>query len=226
MLRLAPAIGRDEAHALTERLVADCGADRALPDAAAADPRVSAHLDAAALAEVFDPATYLGSAAAFIERTLGGRSLAPALAPRESEQKRGRTLPPLARGEGEGSLYERGLAVRRQVLGDAWVDASLAARDSFTGEFQDFITRIAWGEIWTRPGLDRRTRRLLVAVITAALGRWEEFALHARAGFEQDGFTADELKEALMQSAIYAGVPAANTGFKVARQILKELGRL
>ena len=112
------------------------------------------------------------------------------------------------------------------MLGDAWVDKALADRDAFAGEFQDFITRIAWGEVWTRPGLERRTRRLLVVAVTAALGRWEEFSLHVRAGIERDGFTPDELKETLMQTAIYAGVPAANTGFQLARGILRDAGRL
>ena len=85
--------------------------------------------------------------------------------------------------------YERGLAMRRRVLGDPWVDRSLAARTPFSADFQAFITRVAWGEIWTRPGLDHRTRRLLVLATTVALGRWEEFRLHVRAGLEQGGFT-------------------------------------
>jgi 3-oxoadipate enol-lactonase/4-carboxymuconolactone decarboxylase len=121
------------------------------------------------------------------------------------------------------ALYESGLRRRREVLGNAWVDRSLSSRSEFTGEFQDFITRIAWHEIWTRPGLDERTRRLLVIAVTAALGRWEEFRLHARAGLQRGGFTVSELKEALMQTAIYAGVPAANTGFAEAAEILADL---
>lgn len=121
------------------------------------------------------------------------------------------------------TLYENGLANRRRVLGDAWVDASLARRTALTTEFQAMITRIAWGEIWGRPGLDERTRRLIVLAITCALGRWEEFALHVRAGLTQGGFTRDELKEVLMQAAIYAGVPAANTGFAEAQTIIDAL---
>jgi 3-oxoadipate enol-lactonase/4-carboxymuconolactone decarboxylase len=121
------------------------------------------------------------------------------------------------------TLFEAGLHHRRRVLGDAWVDASLAKRTSFTEDFQAMITRIAWGEIWGRPGLDDRTRRLLVIATTCALGRWEEFALHVRAGLTQDGFTADDLKEVLMQTAIYAGVPAANTGFAEAQKIIVSL---
>jgi 3-oxoadipate enol-lactonase/4-carboxymuconolactone decarboxylase len=118
------------------------------------------------------------------------------------------------------TLFDAGLVNRRRVLGDAWVDASLAQRTAFTADFQAMITRIAWGEIWGRPGLDDRTRRLLVLAITCALGRWEEFALHVRAGLSQGGFTTDDLKEVLMQTAIYAGVPAANTGFAEARKII------
>ena len=127
-----------------------------------------------------------------------------------------RTLPPQA-------LFEAGLRNRRRVLGDAWVDRSLANRTPFTADFQAMITRIAWHEIWGRPGLDDRTRRLLVLAITASLGRWEEFALHVRTGLMQGGYTRDELKEVLMQTAIYAGVPAANTGFAEAAKIIAEI---
>ena len=120
------------------------------------------------------------------------------------------------------TLYEAGLARRREILGDAWVDRSLANRTAFNGPFQEMITRIAWNEIWTRPGLDDRIRRLLVVAITASLGRWEEFALHVRTGLDAQGFTQDELREVLMQTAIYAGVPAANTAFAEAGKIIKE----
>lgn len=138
----------------------------------------------------------------------------------------------LVAGEGDGhgdgvatardTLFAAGLRQRRAVLGDAWVDRSLAARTAFDADYQAMITRIAWNEIWGRPGLDHRTRRLLVLAITAALGRWEEFRLHVRSGLEQDGFTLEELKETLMQTAIYAGVPAANTAFAEAKAILRE----
>jgi 3-oxoadipate enol-lactonase/4-carboxymuconolactone decarboxylase len=121
------------------------------------------------------------------------------------------------------TLYEAGLARRRSVLGDAWVDRSLANRTPFNSEFQEMITRIAWNEVWTRPGLDDRTRRLLVLAITAALGRWEEFGLHVRAGLTMAGFTVEELKETLMQTAVYAGVPAANTAFAEAGKIIKDI---
>ncbi|MEK9213295.1 bifunctional 3-oxoadipate enol-lactonase/4-carboxymuconolactone decarboxylase PcaDC [Sphingomonas sp. 2378] len=121
------------------------------------------------------------------------------------------------------TLFEAGLANRRRVLGHAWVERSLARQTPLTADFQAMITRIAWGEIWGRPGLDDRTRRLIVLAITCALGRWEEFALHVRAGLTQGGFTRDELKEVLMQTAIYAGVPAANTGFAEAQTIIDTL---
>jgi 3-oxoadipate enol-lactonase/4-carboxymuconolactone decarboxylase len=105
-----------------------------------------------------------------------------------------------------------GLAVRRAVLGDAHVDHAIASTTPLTRDFQDLITRYAWGTIWTRPGLDVRTRRLLVLAITAATGRWEEFRLHVRSGLPRELEWCD-LEEVLLQTAIYAGVPAANTGF-------------
>lgn len=125
--------------------------------------------------------------------------------------------------EASDTLFEEGLINRRRVLGDQWVDRALAARTPFNADFQAMITRIAWAEIWGRPGLDDRTRRLLVVAITASLGRWEEFALHVRAGLERNGFTRDELKEVLMQTAIYAGVPAANHAFAEAGAIIAEI---
>jgi 3-oxoadipate enol-lactonase len=121
---------------------------------------------------------------------------------------------------------ERGLANRRAILGDAWVDRSLANANTFSAEFQNLISRYAWHEIWGRPGLDRKTRRVIVLAITCALGRWEEFELHLRAALT-GGDTAllpDEVKEVLMQAAIYAGVPAANTAFTHAQKLLRELG--
>ena len=121
------------------------------------------------------------------------------------------------------ALSAAGLVNRRRVLGDEWVDRSLAARTPFNGDFQAMITRIAWQDIWGRAGLDDRTRRLLVIAITASLGRWDEFALHVRAGLTRDGFTRDDLKEVLMQTAIYAGVPAANTAFAEASKIIADL---
>ncbi|WP_075791714.1 bifunctional 4-carboxymuconolactone decarboxylase/3-oxoadipate enol-lactonase PcaCD [Massilia putida] len=121
----------------------------------------------------------------------------------------------------------RGLEQRRAVLGDAWVERSLANANTFTADFQNFITRYAWHDIWDRPGLERKTRRTIVLAITIALGRWEEYELHVRAALLGDAdsrLTPDELKEVLMQSAIYAGVPAANTAFAHATAILREVG--
>ena len=108
---------------------------------------------------------------------------------------------------------DEGMTVRRSVLGDAHVDRALASATS--ADFQDLITRYAWGTIWTRPGLDLRTRRLLVLAITAAMGRWEEFGLHVRTGFAHELEWCD-VEEVLLQTAVYAGVPAANTGFHIA----------
>ncbi len=108
-----------------------------------------------------------------------------------------------------------GMEMRREVLGDDHVDKAVAATTDFDREFQELITRYAWGTIWSRPELDRRTRRLLALAMTASLGRWEEFALHVRSGLAGELELCD-LKEVLLQTAVYAGAPAANTGFKVA----------
>ncbi len=157
-----------------------------------------AHLDCAHLAPIEAPAALAGALRAF-------------LAPRADT------------ADAAEALFEAGLENRRRVLGDAWVDRSLANRTPFNAEFQAMITRIAWQEIWSRPGLDDRTRRLLVLAITASLGRWEEFRLHVRAGLTRGGFTQDDLKEVLMQTAIYAGVPAGNTAFAEAAAVMKEI---
>src|SRR5690349_5467832 len=111
--------------------------------------------------------------------------------------------------------HARGLEQRRQVLGDAHVDRAIANTTPFTGDFQDLITRYAWGEIWTRPGLDQRTRRVLVIGTLIALGHWDELRMHARAALVEGGLTADDLKEVLLQQAIYCGVPAANHAFAI-----------
>lgn len=121
---------------------------------------------------------------------------------------------------------ERGLQNRRTILGDAWVDRSINNANSFNAEFQQLISRFAWNDIWGRPGLDYKTRRVIVLATTIALGRWEEYELHLRAallGAPDNRLSPDELKEVLMQSAIYAGVPAANTGFSLALKILREV---
>jgi 3-oxoadipate enol-lactonase/4-carboxymuconolactone decarboxylase len=117
----------------------------------------------------------------------------------------------------QGDTMAAGLAARRSVLGDAHVDRALAGASEFTGEFQEMITRYAWGAVWTRPGLAPHVRRLLVLAMTASLGRWEEFRLHVRTGLASELEMAD-LKEVLLQVAIYAGVPAANTGFHIAAE--------
>ncbi|HEY8634407.1 MAG TPA: 4-carboxymuconolactone decarboxylase [Candidatus Dormibacteraeota bacterium] len=118
---------------------------------------------------------------------------------------------------------QRGMKVRRAVLGDAHVDRAEASRTPLTDEFQDLITRYAWGEIWTRPGLDRRTRSCITVAMLVALNRDEELALHMRAALT-NGVTVDELKEILLQTAIYCGVPAANSAFGVAAKVLAEAG--
>ena|SRR5690348_142911 len=121
------------------------------------------------------------------------------------------------------TLYQAGLAMRRKILGAPWVEKSLKASTPFTADFQDMITRNVWNEIWNRPGLDHKTRRLLTVAMTALLGAWEEFRLHVRAGLEQNGFTQDELKEVLLQVAAYAGVPRANTAFAEAAKVIEDI---
>jgi len=115
---------------------------------------------------------------------------------------------------------EAGLAMRRAALGDEHVDRAISATNDFNREFQDLITRYAWGTIWTRPELDIRMRRLLALATMAALGRWEEFALHVRSGLQHE-LEPSDLKELLLQTALYAGVPAANTGFQIAQEVLE-----
>ena len=115
--------------------------------------------------------------------------------------------------------HEAGMTVRRQVLGDAHVDRAVANTDEFTVDFQDFITRYAWGDIWTRPGLDRRTRSCITLAVLATLHHDEELAMHVRAAL-RNGLTQQEVAEVLLQVGVYAGVPAANRAFKVAQQTL------
>jgi 4-carboxymuconolactone decarboxylase/3-oxoadipate enol-lactonase/4-carboxymuconolactone decarboxylase len=117
--------------------------------------------------------------------------------------------------------HEDGMRVRREVLGDAHVDRATESADDVTREFQDLITRYAWGEIWTRPGLDRRARSCITLTALTANGQLEELALHVRAA-RRNGLTKDEIKEILLQCAIYCGVPAANAAFKVAQRVLAE----
>ncbi len=117
---------------------------------------------------------------------------------------------------------DRGMEVRRAVLGDAHVDRAQANLNSFNSEFQDLITRYAWGEIWTRPGLSRHTRSLITICMMVALNREEELKLHLRAA-ANNGVSRDEIKEALLQTAIYCGVPAANSAFALAKKVFAEM---
>jgi 4-carboxymuconolactone decarboxylase len=119
--------------------------------------------------------------------------------------------------------YERGMQVRREVLGDAHVDRAIERTTPFTEAFQDLITRYAWGEIWSRPGLDRRTRSCITLTALIALGHQHELAMHVRAAL-RNGLTPEEIGEVILQSAIYCGVPAANSSFAVAQQVLAEEG--
>jgi 4-carboxymuconolactone decarboxylase len=122
----------------------------------------------------------------------------------------------------ERQRHEAGMARRRAVLGDAHVDRAAASTTPLTAEWQDLITRYAWGEIWTRPGLEERTRRLLAIGTMVALGRSEELRLHVRAALDCGGVSADDIKEVLLQQAIYCGVPAANHAFAEVAAILSE----
>ncbi len=121
--------------------------------------------------------------------------------------------------------HERGMTRRRQVLGHAWVDKANQNKTAFTEEFQDFITRYAWGEVWTRPHYDERTRRVLVIGTMLALDKWDEFRMHVRAALTEGGFTADDIKEIILQQAIYCGVPAANHAFKEAAGVMAEIAK-
>jgi 4-carboxymuconolactone decarboxylase len=119
--------------------------------------------------------------------------------------------------------YKKGMKTRRKVLGDEWVDRAESTKTAFNAEFQDLLTRYAWDEIWNRKGLPHRTRRMLVIAMTLALGRWEEYALHVRAALQSGDLSQDDLKEILLQSAVYCGVPAANHAFKEARAVIDAL---
>lgn len=127
---------------------------------------------------------------------------------------------------------ERGLANRRKILGDAWVDRSVGNANALNVEFQRMITCYAWDSIWSRPGLDPRTRRIMVLAITASMGRWEEFELHIRTGLQAPvdspdaaALDLDTIREVLLQTAVYAGVPAGNTGMAIVLKVLETLDR-
>ncbi|WP_181795684.1 4-carboxymuconolactone decarboxylase, partial [Streptomyces sp. WELS2] len=126
-----------------------------------------------------------------------------------------------ARSDGPSDRYEAGLKIRREVLGDAHVDRTLADSEEFSGDFQDFVTRYAWGEIWDRPGLDRRTRSCVTLSALVAGGHLEELAAHTRAAL-RNGLTPAEIAEVLLQTAVYCGVPAANSAFRVAQRVIRE----
>ncbi len=119
--------------------------------------------------------------------------------------------------------YEKGMAVRRKILGDAWVDQTLKARNDFNTDFQEMITRNVWGTIWTRPGIDERTRRYMVLSMMIALCQWDEFRLHVRAALA-NGFSKDDIKEIILQAAVYCGAPAGNHAMKEAAAEFRELG--
>ena len=123
-----------------------------------------------------------------------------------------------------GELDEDGLEVRRAVLGDAHVDRAIERTTDFTAPFQEFITRYAWGGVWTRDGLDRRTRSVITLSVLTALGRENEIAMHVRAGL-RNGLTPEEIGEVFIHTAIYAGVPAANSAFAIAQKVIEEEGR-
>jgi len=124
----------------------------------------------------------------------------------------------------ENQRRDAGTTMRRAVLGETHVDRANAATTALTADYQDLITRYAWGEIWARPGLDVRSRRILAIGTMVALGRWEELRLHARAAIEVGGVTVDEMKEILLQQAVYCGVPAAHHAFAELAAVLAELG--
>ena len=121
--------------------------------------------------------------------------------------------------------YHRGSSARRKILGDAWVDRAEASRNPFNADWHDFITRCAWGEVWTRSHFDERTRRILVIGTLMAIGRWEEFRMHVRSALNEGNFSPDDIKEIILQQAIYCGVPAGNHAMREAGEVLKDVGR-
>ncbi|MBN9185025.1 MAG: 4-carboxymuconolactone decarboxylase [Microbacterium sp.] len=128
---------------------------------------------------------------------------------------------PAGEGLSDEDRYDQGMAVRREVLSDAHVDRAVASTTELTADFQDFITRVAWGDVWSRPGLDRRSRSVAVITSLIAHGHHEELAMHLRAGI-RNGLTREEITEIILQSAIYSGVPAANTAFRIASEVFAD----
>jgi len=119
------------------------------------------------------------------------------------------------------NTYEQGMKVRREVLGDEHVDGAIERANAYTQDFQDFITRYAWGEVWSRPGLDRRTRSCVTLTALVAIGRFDELAMHIRAA-RRNGLSLEEISEVLLQTAVYCGVPAANSAFHVFQRVIDE----
>ncbi len=219
--------------AVTDALLADlAGADDesyALACEALATFDVRPQLDdvatpVLAVAGRHDPVTPVADLAAIAGSVRHGRLIvlddAGHLAPAEAPE----AVADLVRSSRADDLRSAGIAVRRTVLGDAHVDRAVASTTPFTRDFQDFITRYAWGAVWTRPGLDRRSRSIVTLTALAALGHEQELAMHVR-GARRNGLSDEEIKEVLLQVAVYAGVPAANTAFRIARRVLDELGQ-
>ena len=127
------------------------------------------------------------------------------------------------KNDSDDDRVRAGMSIRRSVLGDAHVDRAVASTTPLTAEFQSLITRYAWGEIWTRPGLDVRTRRILVIGTLVALSQWEELAMHVRAALSSGDLSADDVKEVILQQAIYCGVPAANAASRVVGEVVASL---
>ncbi|MBN9611971.1 MAG: 4-carboxymuconolactone decarboxylase [Actinobacteria bacterium] len=132
---------------------------------------------------------------------------------------------PLGSGSSDEQRYDAGMAVRREVLGDAHVDRAVAGTTAFSADFQDYITRSAWGDIWSRPGLGRRERSVAVLTAMLVLGHHDEFRMHVAAA-RRNGLTVDEIKEVILQAGLYCGVPVANEGIKMAAEVLEGLGDL
>ncbi|WP_182346821.1 4-carboxymuconolactone decarboxylase [Tomitella gaofuii] len=130
--------------------------------------------------------------------------------------------PPVAGSAEDAARRDAGMSVRRAVLGDAHVDRARRNTTAFTADFQDFITRYAWGDVWTRPGLERGTRSVVTLTALLAHGHWDEFAMHVAAAV-RNGLTEDEIAEVILQCGVYCGVPAANHGFQIAGRVLAEL---
>ncbi|HEX5727962.1 4-carboxymuconolactone decarboxylase [Microbacterium sp.] len=128
---------------------------------------------------------------------------------------------PAGEGLSDEERYDQGMAVRREVLSHAHVERATAGANELTTEWQDFITRVAWGDVWSRPGLDRRSRSIAVLTSLIAHGHHEELAMHLRAA-RRNGLSLDEIKEVILQSAIYSGVPAANTAYRIASEVFAD----